>query len=94
MRRHRLWSTALVNETGGMHDKYYDRPPYPATWIHNYGQGRVFYTSIGHRPEVWASAQFQNLIAGAISWAVGDSNADTTLNTERVARQANVIPPK
>jgi type 1 glutamine amidotransferase len=84
----------LVNETNGMHDKCYDRPPYPATWIRNYGQGRVFYTSMGHRQEVWASPQFQNLIAGAISWAVRDSNADTTPNIERVVPQANVIPPK
>jgi type 1 glutamine amidotransferase len=84
----------LVNETNGMHDRCYDRPPYPATWIHNYGQGRVFYTSMGHRQEVWASPQFQNLIAGAISWAVGDSNADTTPNISRVVPQANVIPPK
>jgi len=84
----------LVNETNGMHDKCYDRPPYPATWIRNYGQGRVFYTSMGHRREVWASSQFQNLITGAISWAVGDSNADTTPNIKRVVPQANVIPPK
>ena len=62
----------LVNETKDMHDKCYERPPYPATWIRNYGKGGVFYTSMGHREDVWASPQFQSLVVGGISWAVGD----------------------
>ena len=51
----------LVNETKDMHDKCYQRPPYPASWIRNYGKGRVFYTSMGHREDVWTSPQFQSL---------------------------------
>ncbi|HVT26856.1 MAG TPA: ThuA domain-containing protein [Lacipirellulaceae bacterium] len=84
----------LVNETKGMHDKCYERPPYPATWVHKYGKGRVFYTSMGHREDVWTSPQFQSLIVGGIKWAVGDATADTTPNIEIVTPKANTLPPK
>jgi uncharacterized protein len=77
-----------------MHGKCYERPPYPASWIRNYGKGRVFYTSMGHREDVWTSPQFQNLVVGGILWAVGDAAADTTPNIESVAPNANSLPPK
>jgi uncharacterized protein len=84
----------LVNETKDMHDKCYERPPYPATWIRNYGKGRVFYTSMGHREDVWTRPEFQNLVVGGIKWAVGDVDADTSPNIDRVTPKANTIPPK
>jgi hypothetical protein len=84
----------LVNETEEMHDKCYERPPYPATWIRKHGKGRVFYTSMGHREDVWTSPQFQSLVIGGISWAVGDMDADTSPNIAKVTPEANVMPPK
>jgi type 1 glutamine amidotransferase len=84
----------LINETKEMHDKCYERPPYPATWIRNYGKGRVFYTSMGHREDVWTSPQFQSLVVGGILWAVGDADANTTPNIQKVTPQANDLPPK
>ena len=44
---------------------------YPLAWIHNYGRGRVFYTALGHRKEVWQDARFQTLLVNAIRWAMG-----------------------
>ena len=84
----------LVNETADMHDKCYERPPFPASWIRNHGKGRVFYTSMGHREDVWISRQFQSLVVGGITWAVGDAEADTTPNIKTVTPQADVMPPK
>ncbi|MEX0642066.1 MAG: ThuA domain-containing protein [Pirellulales bacterium] len=84
----------LVNETKDMHDKCYERPPFPASWIRNYGTGRVFYTSMGHREDVWTSSQFQSLVIGGISWAVGDAKANTTPNIKSATPKANVLPPK
>jgi type 1 glutamine amidotransferase len=84
----------LVNETDGMHDKPYERPAYPATWIHNYGKGRVFYTSMGHREDVWTSPEFQSITVGGISWALGDAKADTTPNIEDVTPKAGEMPPR
>jgi type 1 glutamine amidotransferase len=84
----------LVNETRSMHDKPYERPPFPATWIHKWGKGRVFYTSMGHREDVWTSPEFQSVIVGGVTWAVGDAKADTTPNIEDVTPNANDMPPK
>ena len=37
-------------------------------WWRNYGRGRVFYTALGHRPEVWQDDRFQKLMLGALRW--------------------------
>ncbi|MCB9899293.1 MAG: ThuA domain-containing protein [Planctomycetes bacterium] len=43
---------------------------YANTWCRPFGEGRVFYTALGHRPEVWADARFQHLLLGGIGWAL------------------------
>ena len=57
----------LVQETEGMPDNEYKRSPYPATWARMYGLGRVFYTSMGHREDVWMNETFQSILLGGIS---------------------------
>jgi uncharacterized protein len=44
---------------------------FPLAWHRQYGEGRVFYTALGHREDVWASPSFQQHLAGAIRWAFG-----------------------
>jgi uncharacterized protein len=39
-------------------------------WWRDYGKGRVFYTALGHREEVWRDPRFQQLILGALAWAM------------------------
>jgi type 1 glutamine amidotransferase len=41
-------------------------------WSANYGKGRMFYTALGHRPEVWRDERFQKHLIGGLRWAVGD----------------------
>jgi type 1 glutamine amidotransferase len=41
-------------------------------WWRNYGRGRVFYTALGHRAEVWQDERFQQHLLGALRWAMGD----------------------
>ena len=41
------------------------------SWSRVYGQGRVFYTALGHEPAVWQDARFQQHLAGGIRWAMG-----------------------
>ena len=43
---------------------------FPLAWTRDYGQGRVFYTALGHRTEVWTSEWFQQHVAGAIAWGL------------------------
>lgn len=41
------------------------------SWCRTYGKGRVFYTALGHRPEVWQDERFQQHVLGAVRWAMG-----------------------
>jgi len=82
----------LVQETSGMEGAPYARPSYPSTWAHMYGKGRVFYTNMGHRDDVWNSAMFQSVLVGGISWAVGRVDADVTPNLDQAAPKAGTLP--
>jgi type 1 glutamine amidotransferase len=42
---------------------------YPLTWTRTEGKGRIFYTALGHRPEVWKDDRFLNLLLAGIKWA-------------------------
>jgi type 1 glutamine amidotransferase len=57
-----------------------------------HGKGRVFYTSLGHREDVWTNPIFHNLLVGAASWAFGAADADLSPNLSRVAPDAMQLP--
>lgn len=48
------------------------RQPYeddqPIAWKKRYGQGRVFYTNMGHNESTWAQRPFQRSLLNAIPW--------------------------
>jgi uncharacterized protein len=79
----------LVQETKGMKGKHYERRPYPATWAHMYGKGRVFYTSLGHREDIWTNKIFQQILLGGMAWALGNAKADVPANIDKVTPEAN-----
>jgi type 1 glutamine amidotransferase len=85
----------LVQDCEGMNKdkaadrRCYDRPPFPSTWARMYGRGRVFYTSLGHREDVWTSKRFEQILMGGLAWALGRLEADITPNLARVAPRAN-----
>jgi type 1 glutamine amidotransferase len=77
----------MVQVTKGMQSgprREYNRPNYPMTWARNYGKGRVFYTSMGHREDVWENPKYQGLLLGALGWATGRIDADITPNIKQV----------
>lgn len=84
----------LVMETAGMKGADYQRPPFPATWARLHGAGRVFYTSMGHRADVWVNPNFQSVLLGGLAWALGNNDADVTPNLDRVTPKASDIPPE
>ncbi len=43
----------------------------PIAWYKAYGSGRVFYTALGHREDVWQDPRFRQHLTGALRWAVG-----------------------
>lgn len=40
-------------------------------WTREYGEGRVFYTALGHRAEVWTDERFRQHLLGGLTWALG-----------------------
>jgi type 1 glutamine amidotransferase len=60
---------------------------YPVAWTKEYGQGRVFYTSLGHREDIWdanwkddkgqrknspeIANAYQQHVLGGIKWTLG-----------------------
>ncbi|MGQ9820463.1 MAG: ThuA domain-containing protein [Thermogutta sp.] len=81
----------LVQETEGMVDDCYQRPPYPATWARLHEKGRVFYTSLGHREDVWTSDIMKQITVGGFAWVLGESDFDPVPNIDRVTPGANQL---
>jgi type 1 glutamine amidotransferase len=79
----------LIQETTGMTGPMYQRPPYPATWARMYGTGRVFYTNMGHRQDIWQNPVFQSVLVGGINWAVRNVDANVTPNINEVTPKAS-----
>ena len=40
----------------------------PVAWVHNFGKGRVFTTSIGHGPDTLRRAPFVGMMVRATEW--------------------------
>lgn len=43
---------------------------YAISWCQEVDKGRTFYTSLGHRKEVWNDKRFQDHLFGGLNWAV------------------------
>lgn len=49
---------------------------HPQVWRHRQGQGRVFYSAIGHQPETYALPEYRELLSRAMRWAVLGEEGD------------------
>lgn len=43
---------------------------YPVAWTRTEGKGRIFYTSLGHREDVWTNPLYQQHVLGGMAWAL------------------------
>jgi uncharacterized protein len=43
---------------------------WPLAWTRSYGQGRVFYTALGHEASVWQDPRYQRILTNAILWSL------------------------
>jgi uncharacterized protein len=66
----------------------------PWTWVRTQGKGRVFYTAYGHDERVWNNRNFHQLIANAITWAVGPQVASqvAALEIEALRYTDGIVP--
>jgi uncharacterized protein len=75
-----------------MKGSMYERPPYPTTWARKEGKGRVWYTAMGHREDIWTNPTFQQILVGGIKWTLGEVSADVPPNIQTVAPGAYTNP--
>lgn len=54
---------------------------FPVAWAKTYGAGRVFYSTLGHEPELWDSAPIQQMYFQALRWAMRLVDGDSTPRT-------------
>ena len=90
----RSYDPAKVHELLALDKSPLNNAPghFPLSWCKMYGQGRVFYTALGHREDLWdpspalpgrkntpeMAAQFQQTLLGGIKWALGLEPGDAT----------------
>lgn len=65
---------------------------FPIAWIKNYGKGRVFYTSIGHNPDLFKQPEILQFYLDGIQFALGDLAADATPRTTPVPAAFPSVP--
>lgn len=82
----------LVQETGSMEEQMHkSRKPHPQTWARAQGKGRVFYSSMGHREDVWTNPLFHQVILGGLAWAAGNVEADVKPNLKEACPEAEKV---
>jgi uncharacterized protein len=62
----RLDAKSVDLSRDGVHQRSYG---WPLAWTRSYGQGRVFYTALGHEEAVWRDERYQRLLLNAIRWS-------------------------
>jgi uncharacterized protein len=43
----------------------------PLAWAKSHGRGRVFYTALGHRDEVWRNSTYRQHVLAGLLWVLG-----------------------
>lgn len=81
-----------VIDSPAMKGTMYERPAYPTTWAREEGKGRIFYTAMGHREDIWTNPTFQNILVGAIRWTTRDVDAAVPPNLAEAAPGAMTNP--
>ena len=81
----------LIEDNEGMKGDCYQRPPFPMTWARMHKKGRVFYTSFGHRDDIWTNPKVQGIIAGGLAWAMGNVKVDVAPNIDKVTPKAGQL---
>ena len=52
---------------------------YALSWCKDYGKGRVFHTSLGHRVDIWQKPWYQEHVLGGILWSLKEAKGSAKL---------------
>ncbi len=79
---------SLDTATTNMGVKWIDRTDndFALAWVKPFGQGRVFYTALGHRTELFWNPMLLAFYLDGIQFATGDLDAPTAPRTDRPAK--------
>jgi type 1 glutamine amidotransferase len=66
----RLDQSSVDLSKTGVHQRFYG---WPLAWTRFFGQGRVFYTALGHEASVWHDPRYQRMLTNAILWSMRSS---------------------
>lgn len=58
---------------------------YAVAWVNTHGKGRVFYSSLGHREEIYYNPQMLKFYLDGLQFVMGDIDAATTPSSETAA---------
>lgn len=64
----RLDPASVDMKKGGVRRRFYG---WPLAWTRSFGDGRVFYTTLGHEQAVWKDPRYQQMLLNGIKWAMG-----------------------
>ena len=64
---------------------------FPISWVRNWGKGRVFYCSLGHRKEIFSNPVILRYYLGGIQFALGDLNVDTAPGSSGIRRLQKLL---
>lgn len=64
----RLDPSSVDMKKENVHRRFYG---WPLAWTRNDGQGRVFYTTLGHEQAGWKDPRYQGMLLNGIKWAMG-----------------------
>jgi len=58
------------------HPQKDEQGDFPVAWTNRVGKGRMFYTSLGHREDVYANELYLKHLTGGLQWALGLKKGD------------------
>lgn len=70
----------------------FSRNDYPMSWIREHNGGRVFYTKLGHFPDVWTTPDFLQHLLQGMRMAAGRLDADFSGHRVKEVIAENVWP--
>ena len=62
----------------------------PIAWCKEVGQGKLFYTSLGHREDVWTNPNYQAHLVAAIQWLTGEAKGESKPNPDLSAKEDEI----
>jgi type 1 glutamine amidotransferase len=62
----RLNQSSVDLSKAGVHQRFYG---WPLAWKRIFGEGRVFYSALGHEASVWQDPRYQRMLTNAILWS-------------------------